>query len=193
MPTQSVPRDPGVPMRHDVHRLFFALWPDQALREQLDAVTIGLMAEHATRGRRTASDRYHLTLQFLGDFAEQAPSVTAAAKEAADSVRGRAFELVIDHAGSFGRTRVGWLGPTSMPAGLRHLWDGLGLALAERGITPKSVTAFTPHVTVLRNMRQPLPALPIPPLAWPVSCFVLVDSQPGQGIYKELQRWPLQR
>lgn len=184
--------DSGTAQCRDVHRLFFALWPDRALRQRIESATLGLVAGHGTRGRRTAPDRYHLTLQFLGDFEEPAQSVTDDAIAAADSVRARPFELSLSRAGNFGGTRVGWLGPASMPAGLQRLRDALELALCARGIAPIAATTFTPHVTVLRNMRQPLPASSILPLSWPVHSFVLIDSHPGRGTYTELRRWTLQ-
>ncbi|MGH8076734.1 MAG: RNA 2',3'-cyclic phosphodiesterase [Lysobacter sp.] len=177
--------------QRDIRRLFFALWPDQALRERIEETTVRLADAHGTRGRPTAPERYHLTLQFLGDFQGRQQPLIDSVVAAADSVRSAAFELMLDHAGSFGRTKVGWLGPASMPAGLQRLWDALGLALAKRGIRPKSAASLTPHVTVLRGMRKPLPPIAIPPLVWSADSFVLIESRFGQGAYAEVQRWPL--
>lgn len=171
--------------------MFFALWPDEALRQRIDEATQHLAAAHATRGRRLSPQRYHLTLQFLGDFAPLLPSVVDGAIAAAEDVRGAAFELSLDRSGNFGGTRVGWLGPTRTPAGLQQLWEALGRALAGRGVPVRSTATLTPHVTVLRDMRQPLPAAAIPPLPWAVDEFVLIDSRPGHGDYAVRHRWPL--
>lgn len=178
--------------RGQVHRLFFALWPDDPLRQRIADATAHLAAAHTTHGRRVRPERYHLTLQFLGDFAPLPQSLVDDAVAAADGVRVAAFELPLDRAGGFGGSRVGWLAPTGMPVGLLQLWDALGRALARHGVTSRSPATLTPHVTVLRDMRQPLPAIAIAPLSWPVGGFVLIHSQPGQGDYAVLRRWPLQ-
>ena len=69
------------------HRLFFALWPDPALRKRIATTVAGLERDNAPGGRRLNPDRYHLTLQFLGDFQPLRQSVVDAAIVAADSMR----------------------------------------------------------------------------------------------------------
>ncbi len=177
----------------EVHRLFFALWPDAALRERIADTAAHLAAAHATRGRRLPPQRYHLTLQFLGDFAALRNAPVDRAIAAAASVRVAAFDLPLERAGNFAGTKVGWLGPGGMPAGLQQLWDALGLALSEHGVPTRAMPAFTPHLTVLRDMRQALPPTAIPALPWSVEGFVLIHSLPGRNAdYSVLHRWPLQ-
>lgn len=189
MPSQ---RDPCVASpRGETHRLFLALWPDAALRQRIAATTTQLAAAHGIRGRRLQPQRYHLTLQFLGDFPALGQAPLASAMAAADRVRVAAFELSLARASSFGQ--VGWLGPEDLPAGLQQLWDTLGLALAEHGVRTRPAATWIPHVTVLRDMRQPLPPTVIPPLSWSVDRFVLIHSQPGRNAdYALLHHWPLQ-
>jgi 2'-5' RNA ligase len=175
------------------HRLFFALWPDAALRTRIATVVAGLERDHAPGGRRLDPDRYHLTLQFLGDFHPLRQSVLDAAIAAAGTVQSPAFELALDCAGSFPGARVGWLAPGAMPAALQALWDSLAGALAGARVQVKAAPVFSPHLTVLRGMRNPLPPTPIEPLRWPVSEFVLVDSVSGaHPAYRLPGRWPLQ-
>jgi 2'-5' RNA ligase len=52
----------------ELHRLFFALWPDDALRVRIADVAAKAITAHASGGRSLKPDRYHVTLQFLGDF-----------------------------------------------------------------------------------------------------------------------------
>jgi 2'-5' RNA ligase len=175
------------------HRLFFALWPDTALRERIAATVIQLEHGNPSGGRRLDADRYHLTLQFLGDFRPLRQSVLDAAITAAGSVQSPAFELALDCAGSFPGARVGWLAPGAMPAALQALWDSLAGALARARVQVKSPPAFSPHLTVLRDVRKPLPPTPIEPLPWAVREFVLVDSMSGaHPAYRLLGRWLLQ-
>ena len=175
------------------HRLFFALWPDAALRGRIASTVAGLERDNAPGGRRLNPDRYHLTLQFLGDFQPLRQSVVDAAIAAADSIRLPGFDLVLDRVGSFPKAGVCWLGASAPPEALRQLWDGLGSALTSARVQVKSASDFSPHLTVLRDVRGPLPLTPIEPLPWPLGEFVLIDSVSGaHPTYRLLGRWPLQ-
>lgn len=179
--------------RGEIHRLFFALWPDDSTRRGIATAAAHLKAEHVPRGRWLGAHRYHLTLQFLGDFDRLRDSLVDDACRAAASVRSPAFDLTLDHAGSFRNREVPWwLGCESMPGGLQRLWDALGLALARAGVRTHASGSLKPHVTVLREADVPLPVTAITPIAWPVREFVLIHSQLGsQNVYTELRRWPL--
>lgn len=177
-----------VPARDEaVHRLFFALSPDAALRQRIAGVSLQLERGQAPGGRRLAPDRYHLTLQFLGDFQPLRPSVVDAARQAADSIQLPAFDLSLDHAGSFPGSNVWWLGTHGVAPGLQALWDALGAALAGAGVQVKSSQRFAPHLTIRRDVRRQVEPLAIGPLHWTVRDFVLFDSIPGQP-YEALHR-----
>ena len=56
----------------------------------------------------------------------------------------------------------------------------------------KPAPAFVPHLTVQRDVRRHIAPAPVPPLAWPVREFVLIDSDPGRGTpYEVVGRWAL--
>ncbi|MGH8072701.1 MAG: RNA 2',3'-cyclic phosphodiesterase [Lysobacter sp.] len=175
-----------------IHRLFFALWPGEQLRQGIADTASQLLQYHDAGGRRIGPHRYHLTLQFLGDYAELPPSLVEQAKAAAASVEVAPFELALDRAGSFrNRSIPWWLGCETPPEGLLRLWDSLGAALARAGIRVQSGKALVPHVTVLRDARLPLPATSIDPLDWPVDSFVLIHSELGaRNAYTMLGQWP---
>lgn len=172
------------------HRLFFALWPDEAVRGCIDATAAGIERAHAPGGRRLRRDRLHLTVQFLGDFALLPDELVEAARNAAARITCEAFVLTLDHAGSFRGSRVWWLGCRECPSGLQALWDALGQALADVDIAVEAHPRFTPHVTIQRNVRKPLAPTTVTPIEWPVSEFVLIDSQAEAG-YTQIGRWPL--
>jgi 2'-5' RNA ligase len=173
------------------HRLFFALWPDPLVRDAIARVASRLDASHAPDGRRQAPERYHVTLQFLGDVGRQPVDATRAALEAGTDVRAPGFELSLDRTGCFSRSHVWWLGSQDPPDALFALHRQLALALASRGLVLES-GEYTPHVTLRRNIRRSLAATPIGPIAWSVRDFVLVDSRPGTpDPYRVLARWPL--
>lgn len=173
----------------ETHRLFFALWPDDALRARIAATAAQLEDEHAPGGRRLKPERYHVTLQFLGDFRPVPERLREDAMAAAASVRSPAFELALDCAGSFSGANVWWLGSQSTPDGLRVLWDALGHALAQRGVPVRSGGSFVPHLTIQRDVRRHL-STPVAMLPWHVREFVLLDSHSGRP-YDLLGRWPL--
>jgi 2'-5' RNA ligase len=174
-----------------MHRVFFALWPDDALRRRIELSAAQLERDHAPGGRRLRADRYHLTLQFLGDFQPLPPSLVDDARDAAASLNLAPFDLILDRAGSFRGSNVWWLGSHVPPVGLQQLWDGLGQALAQRRVRVKSPSqAFAPHLTIQRDVRRHIADETIVPLRWRIDEYVLIDSQPGQP-YNVIGRWPL--
>ncbi|HZH42653.1 MAG TPA: RNA 2',3'-cyclic phosphodiesterase [Lysobacter sp.] len=175
-----------------MHRLFLALWPDAMVRNAVREAVATLQQAHAPGGRAVHPDRYHITLQFFGDFPVVDAGWHGAVREACARVRAARFVLPLDHSGRFGT--VGWLGPARTPALLAQLWDALDAALADAGVERRRHARFVPHLTVLRDMRRPWPASPLPRIDWPVADWVLIDSRHGEGParYEVLDRWPLE-
>jgi len=173
------------------HRLFFALWPSQQVRDAVASRAERLAVSYTFDGRRMRPDRYHVTLQFLGDIpADEREDVVARAATAAAQVDSPAFDLVLDHAGGFPNARVWWLAPEMPPEGLRQLWDALGIALLQAGQKPKASPGFSPHLTIVRDVGTRLSAGPIEPVRWHIDRFVLIDSQPPKP-YRIVGEWPL--
>lgn len=178
------------PATNTARRLFFALWPDTSLRHSIEQLAAALPLPRGAR--HTRPERYHLTVQFLGDFDPLPEPMLAAILSAADSVRAGCFELSLDRVDSFEGSRVVWLGAGSVPGGLADLHDALGAALQSAGVRLKPPTPFVPHITVQRNMRTPLLAMDVLALPWTVRDFVLVQSVPGWAEpYRIVKRWPL--
>jgi 2'-5' RNA ligase len=175
------------------HNLFFALWPDDDVRERIASAARRLKEAHAPRARWIKADRYHLTLRFLGTHATLPASLLAAANVAGDAVRASAFDFALDRAGSFrNRDIPWWLGCRAMPAGLDALWDALAGALDANGIADEERSRRVAHVTIARDADRVLHDEAIAPIEWPVRDFVLVDSRLGAAsAYTILRRWPL--
>lgn len=174
----------------DRKRLFFALWPGESERLTIFAAGEAAAAAAGIRGRRIPPERLHLTLQFLGDL--DAVGEAQARAAAAMAARGPCFDLILDQAGSFQRSRVLWIGAGEAPPALTWLWrtlrEGLGDYAGEqdRG-------ALAPHVTCFRDIDRPRPIAPIAPIRWRVAGFVLVHSTLGsQPRYHVVSHWPLQ-
>jgi 2'-5' RNA ligase len=179
-------------MALELNRLFFALWPNEAVRAASAAAARDLKIRMQPAGHLSAAERYHITLLFLGDYVPVATE--AAAREAAAKVSAAPFELTLDHAGSFRNNRQipWWLGTREPPAALRALYEHLRDTLNHAGVASERMR-FVPHLTVLRDAKVPLPVTSIKPIAWSVDEFVLVrsrlDLKPVR--YELLGRWPL--
>lgn len=176
-----------------LHRLFFALMPDEATRDRLHHAAMQLKKAGAPGGRWINPRRYHLTLQFLGEFDGLPQTLATQACAAAAKVEVAPFPLVLDRAGGFrNRSIPWWLGPADEVPGLAALWRDLGLELARAGVRVPDGQGFRPHVTVLRDARHALPETPIAPVIWHVDSFTLVHSVlDAQSAYTSLGTWPL--
>ncbi|WP_316369135.1 RNA 2',3'-cyclic phosphodiesterase [Candidatus Thiodiazotropha sp. CDECU1] len=168
-------------------RYFFALWPDEAVRDQLDLLA---RTSQPGEGRRHAADDLHMTVVFLGQIA---PSQRRCMEDIADTVRVPTFQLSIDHTGYWSRPRILWASPGETPQALSQLVADLNNGLTGCGHEPEQ-RAYKPHVTLFRKARQVVPAQLPQPIVWQVKEFVLAASA-NTGLsgtrYQVLRRWPL--
>ena len=169
-------------------RMFFALWPDESVRLALARAAMVIPPGDAARASWVRTERYHLTLAFLGEIE---PRQAEAAERAAADVRVRPFRLQLDTVGHFEGPNVVWIGPQSLPPELTQLKAELDRELLRFGL-PVVAGKFTPHITCMRGVREAPDASPVR-IDWAVSEFVLVKSvlKPGMSRYKIVKRWPL--
>ena len=167
-------------------RLFFALWPDDAVRSQL--------AEAAARlprgtGRAVPAANLHITLEFIGSANDDTRTCL---ETAAGRVTVEPFDLILSRFGYWPQPRIIWFGPHHLPPELLALAFKLRDTAAECGIDAET-RPYRPHVSLVRKVvRQPRwPE--VTPIEWPVREFVLCQSvSTDQGThYEVLQRWPL--
>ena len=173
--------------RADRARLFFALWPDAAVREALAAAARD--AQTGCGGRATAPDKLHMTLFFVGDIER---SRVETLKTLAGAIEGRPFELAISAVGYWRHNRIVWAGSARCPSQLAALVADLQGKLSPAGMCTED-RPFLPHVTLVRNARHPPRKKAIIPLVWSAHDFVLVESAPARGgvSYEVISRWPL--
>ena len=116
---------------------------------------------------------------FLGNFAvDRIPALI----EAARTVRFSRFSLTPDCLGAWSHNRLLWAGCRAVPPALRALVADLRGALDDGGLTSASaIRDFVPHLTLVRKLTRHPAAEELqadwPPLTWPVSEFVLLQSQ----------------
>ena len=151
-------------------RLFFALWPDDAVRARLAHWSRELHA--VCGGRRTLAENLHVTLAFLGSVDDQhVAEIERAANEVAPSV----VSLVLDRPGYWKHNRIAWAGTSIVPPGLEALVSGLRGAL-EKSRIRFDAKSFVSHVTLLRDAREPAAMPALAPVEWRLDGFALVQS-----------------
>lgn len=168
-------------------RLFFALWPDPALRAQLAALAAGL--RDRCGGRSPPPANIHLTLAFIGPLAaSRLPELTAMAS----GLQAAPVDLTLDRIGCWRAQRLVWAAPRHCPAALSALVAALRAGLQARGF-PVERRTFRPHVTLLRDMVTPPEAGKGLDLNWQARSVVLASSQPAaRGVhYRIIGEWPL--
>ena len=151
-------------------KLFYALWPSERQRETMrDIINPALSVVEGT-----AIDRrnWHITLVFIGDFAEQN---IAELQAAAGEIEPFDFRLRFDRISFWQRPKIATMNPRNVPAELEQLVKSLEQILIPFGFEPNE-RVYRPHITVARRARTfsevPL-ARPID-LEW--SSFQLVES-----------------
>lgn len=167
-----------------IQRLFFVLWPEGALPEDLARLARRLVGK---RGKRVRPENLHLTLVFLGGMTEQQRLCTEAV---ADRIAGIAFELQLEQIGHWPRPQVVWLAPQKTPEPLRDLVRQLNEGLPACGYQPE-LRPYRAHLTLARKVSGQFPASQIKPLRWPVEQFCLVQSvtHPDGVQYRILRTW----
>ena len=167
-------------------RVFFALWPDAALRSALAELAREVAGE--ARGRPTAQENLHLTLAFLGD---QSDRQVQALQALAGAVVSHRFQLALDEIGSFARTGIAWLGASAPQLELVALQGRLAHVLREAGFSLDE-RPYAPHLTLVRRAGAPVRRALARPILWNVTSFVLAASDPGrEPIYRVLAEWAL--
>lgn len=151
-------------------RLFFALWPDSAIRRTLQRTT--RTAVRRCGGRPVRPDNYHITVAFLGNVAVDLCTEIIAS---AASVPVPTLTLTLDRFGYWPRPRVFWLGPTRCPQPLSSLADNVWRQMETLGL-PRERRPYHAHVTLCRKVRSPPAVDEATPVRWPIEEFALVES-----------------
>ena len=177
-----------MPQAHKSRRVFFALWPDQAVARRFEAA--GGRAHETLGGRRLRRANLHLTLAFVGAVGG---GRLQDLREIAGAIRLPPFRLRFARLECLRGKRIVWAA-AEIPPGLRDLAEALRAGLAAARF-PVEERPFAAHVTLLRNadcsgLAPPADGLPID---WAVEDFVLAESDlhPEGARYRILARWRL--
>ena len=167
-------------------RLFLALWPDDAIRQQLNRVLPDTGIQ-LLDGSPVRSDNLHMTLLFLGDVqnSDAQNLITSL-----DSVSFTPFTLSVNRWGHFHKPGILWLGVSDEPYELQQLYKQIKVIVIKHlnGVTSKS---FKPHITLIRNAKTLPQVTDFEEIEWFVDSFALVESKlRSEGVeYTVLQQW----
>jgi 2'-5' RNA ligase len=170
------------------HRLFFALWPSDALREEIMRNTRAWSA--MIDGRAIAPANLHVTLKFLGSVPD---STVEGLRSVAAGIRARRFELQFDRLEVWSRAKVLVLGASRTPDELLALVDALQISSLPAEASAHA-EEYRPHVTLARDVGSFSHALASPSTVnWSARDFALVESISTTigSIYRVIGRWPL--
>ncbi len=171
---------------NNIQRLFFALWPDDGVREKLVHLTHRQIKKS---GKPVAFGNLHITLFFLGHVERERRKCL---ESMADEVKCPPFTLRMGQLGWWPRPRVLWVAPPETPEALRTLVALLGKGCDDCGFQPDK-RPYKAHVTLARKVSSPPQMKSMGPIEWPVADFRLVESKtlPSGAEYTVLRSWSL--
>ena len=179
------------PQRAD--RLLLMVVPDAGGASSAARLRRGLRATHRLRGKAIATDRLHVTLHRVGDFAGVPQRIVARTRAVASAVSMWPFTVEFNGALSFRGRPGNWplvLQGDEGVFGLFVLQCRLGRAMENAGLG-RANPHYTPHMTLLYGDRVVADEPVRPPIRWAVHEFVLVHSLLGRSRYNVLARFPL--
>ncbi len=173
----------------ETRRMFFALCPDDQVRQQLWKISNDVQF-----GRRTSFENLHVTLIFLGAVNKERGTCL---EQAAASIQFPSFTLQIDRLGHWGRPKILWAGCTEVPNVLQSLVSQLQKNIDDCGFQQSQMQDYIPHATLARKVsagqgrRFCEQHNPIEPIKWHVKNFSLMESVTyAEGpVYKVLRSW----
>ncbi len=159
-------------------RLFVSINLSDRLKDALIAAQNELY-DRGVRGNFTSEENMHLTLAFIGEYAD-ADTVL----EALSGVSFTPFEITLGGMGCFGDL---WWAGIKESAPLKAVERRVRRALAENEI-PYDRKRFNPHITLLRKAAGKMPVTRIQPVSMTVNAVSLMRSERGRNgmIYTEL-------
>lgn len=165
-------------------RLFFALWPDEHIRQQCAAILTQLPA---TMGTAQALQNIHVTLAFLGNVRA---STSLRLQTAVSILRIPEISLCFDQLSYWSQSGILCLIARQQNQELQGLVQQLNALSSDVGIASDS-RPYQPHITLVRQARQGV-NLHIEPIIWRTQSIALVEScRLPQGVeYRPCRTWP---
>jgi RNA 2',3'-cyclic 3'-phosphodiesterase len=169
-------------------RLFFALWPDEETRTQVDTVAQQFKNENIRLVKRS---NLHITLEFLGEISEDDQR---ALEKSVGKITGESFDIELTRVGWWKKPQILWIGTTHIPKQLLTLVKSIKKCVKQQGLEPDQ-REYKPHVTIVRKVKQIFLPKEVFHIHWHVESFALVISKSTKnGVdYQVLQEWLLSK
>ncbi|MCW8831411.1 MAG: RNA 2',3'-cyclic phosphodiesterase [Gammaproteobacteria bacterium] len=175
-------------------RIFLALWPDQATRQQLFELQKRLKHDPELNtvlhsARTVIPDNLHMTLHFIGSVSVE---VVQALQLCLDSVQCKPFNMIVATTGCFPKPRVFWSSLKDTPPELNEL-EQQTAACVQHCMEDYRRIPYRPHITLFRKVKTLQQPEVLPEINWRVKSFALVESKTyPEGVqYRVLKQWPL--
>jgi 2'-5' RNA ligase len=167
-------------------RLFFALWPDDASRHQVDLLNQSLPVD----GRKLVSQNLHVTLVFLGNVDDE---LVVDIIEAASQIQADPVSLTFDALAHWKKPKILCLTCSKQTTPVYRLVNQLTRMLKSFPVRLET-RPYRAHITMVRKAKV-LPEIQLSPISMQFDRFVLVESvSTDKGVrYDVLASWPLQR
>ncbi|SFP79539.1 2'-5' RNA ligase [Nitrosomonas cryotolerans] len=168
-------------------RIFFAIWPDEAVRKQL--AHLAKRSVLISGGRGVKIEAIHLTLVFLGEVnVNRVDDLCSIAK----GVIAKSFDFSIDEIYYWKQNRIICAGMKQYSPELLILVDSLRNVLSDAGFLFDR-RDYRPHITLVRRAVYPVEYNLTRPISWRIHEWTLMQSkQTDSGVYYiPLDRWSL--
>ena len=164
-------------------RLFFALWPNNETRKQIDKINQSISSEGL---KRVKCDNLHVTLVFLGNVDAESEAMI---RQCMKNISAQPFTIQFDQLSFWRKPRILCLTTQQYDQQLLILLDALKRELEQCGMVMED-RPYKPHITLARKALR-LIDMDIQTIKWQVYSFCLVESlsTPDGVHYQVLQRW----
>ena len=179
---------PGMGLRR-LDRLFFSIFPDPPAAVRIANTAQRFCRAYGLKGNPLLTERFHVSVQGIGDYDGLPRSIVHKAMEAGAAVRATSFDVAFDRMKSFSSSNALVLCGGDGVDGLKMFHQSLGMEMQKSGLCVRP--SFTPHITLLYNGGH-LDEQPINSVRWTVREFVLVHSLIGSTKHNVCGRWQLQ-
>jgi len=166
-------------------RLFFALWPDNAIRKQINGLNQSITSADLNK---VYLDNLHVTLVFLGQVDSKSEAKIIACT---DNISQPAFSLHFEQLVFWKKPRILCLTTQQYDPQLLILLNALKNIVRQCGVQTED-RPYRPHITLARKATQNI-SRKIGPIKWQAQSFCLLQScsTPSGVKYQVLQRWDL--
>ena len=166
-------------------RLFFALWPSEQARIQINQFSQVIQADGL---RKVKTGNLHVTLLFLGNTDAKTERLL---RQRAENICVQPFELYFDQLEFWHKAKILCLTTQQYDPQLGVLVDAINHIVEQCGMHAEE-RPYKPHITLARK-AQKLIDIKLLPIDWYADSFCLIESSAtSDGVqYQVLQRWKL--